>query len=256
MIPFFVSDYSLGRSILKIKPTHDGGPADILSMAKEANLEEVYLVEDSMIGFLESHKTFSKEGIALRFGVRLNMCNDVTEDKETSSYKIILFALNDKGCKELYHIFSEAFSIPEREGFLDLSILGKCETENLLLVHPFYDSYLANNIHFFKNCIFDSAFPKERELFSIEENGLPFDNLFQNMIHTRDEILPSQKIETKTILYKLREDVEAYQVYRMTCNRSFGKSCDLSAPNLQHFGSNEFCFQSYMEQEHGKFVKI
>jgi len=256
MIPLFVSDYSLGRSILKLKPTHEGGPSDILSMAKEAELKEVYLVEDTMIGFLEAHKAFSEAGIALRFGVRFNICNDVAENRESSAYKIILFALNDKGCKELYNIFSEAFSYPEREGYLDLSLLEKCPKDNLLLVHPFYDSFLANNVQFFKNCVFNSPFPTERELFSVENNGMPFDTLLKDAIDARKDILPSNKIETKTILYRLREDVEAYQVYRMACNRSFGKSRGLSAPNLQHFGSNEFCFQSYMEKEHGKFVKI
>ena len=249
MIPFFTSDYSLGRSILKLKPTN-GGPSDILTMAKEAELKEIFLVEDTMIGFLEAQNIFYEEGISLRFGARLNVCNDVEQDKKDSSFKIILFALNDEGCKELYNIFSEVHTHPNREGHLDLEILKSCERGNILAVHPFYDSYLFQNSFYFKNCMWVKMFDKE--IYAWEDNKLPVDGVMRKNLSAYSE--NCEKV--KTILYRHRSDVSAYQTYRMACNRSFGKSRGLSAPNLEHFGSNEFCFQSYMEEAHGRPFKI
>jgi hypothetical protein len=242
MIPLFVSDNSIGRSILKINPTREGGPMDILSLAQIAELEEVFLVEDSMVGFLEAHKTFSNEGIPLRFGVRFNMCNDVLEEnKKSSSYKIILFAKNDQGCKELYGAFSAAHV--EHGGFLDSKTLRGIPNKNLIVAHPFYDSYLFHNTMYFKNCLYEPL--HDEELFFYENNGLPFDALIKSK-------LPEDSVLSKTILYNYSSDVEAYQVYRMACNRTFGRQRSLSSPNLEHFGSDEFCFQSYMEHTDGQ----
>jgi len=245
MIPLFVSDYSIGRSILKITPPKElveGGPSYILDLALEAGLDEVFLVEDSMIGFLESHKTFSKAGIKLRFGVRFNMCNDVTkENQKNSSYKIIVFARNDDGCRTLYNLFSLAHV--NNGGYLDPFLLDRNFNDDLLIAHPFYDSFIFHNTMYFKNCVY---FPVScEEHYFVEDNGLPFDPIIKSK-------LPDPKVNTKTILYHYREDAEACQVYRIACNRGFGRPRTLSAPNIEHFGSREFCFQSYMEKAHGR----
>lgn len=250
MTPFFTSDYSLGRSILKLKPSHEGGPKDILTLAKGANLKEVFLVEDTMIGFLEAQNAFFKEGISLRFGVRFDVCNSLGEKKEESSFKIILFARNDDGCRELYNIFSAAKTNPDNGGFLDPSLIKECPRDNLLLVHPFYDSFLFHNTFYFKNCLWEKMFGYES--FAIENNNLPQDLVMSKILVDRKEPLQ----EVKTILYECREDVEAYQTYRMACNRSFGRARGLSNPNLKHFASREFCFQSYSEKINGKPYKI
>lgn len=251
MIPFFTSDNSIGRSILKLKPTkQDGGPSDILTMVKEAALSEVFLVEDTMIGFLDAHKLFSGENISLRFGVRFKMCNDVTdEDHSKDEYKLIVFATSDDGCKELYRLFSKAHT--EHNGYLDCGVIKEFNLDNFLFVHPFYDSYLYQNTFYFKNCIFDSLI-EGRELWAWEENGLPMDTI----MHKKLAFKVASCVKVKTVLYRARSDVEAYQVYRMACSRSFSKkSRGLSSPDLEHFGSAEFCFQSYMEY-HGKPFKI
>jgi hypothetical protein len=233
MIPLFVSDYSIGKSILKIPK--------IIELAKTVDLLEAYLVEDSMIGFLDSFKKFKDAGINLRFGVRLNMCNDVTdEDRASSSYKIILFALDDDGVKLLYKVF---FEHEKNGGFLDLNYLSGQDLKSILVMHPFYDSYIYNNLMYFKNCIYSLS--PELEYYSREDNGLPFDKMVANK-------LPKDKVvDTKTIFYEGRGDVEAYQVYRMACSRAFGFKQCLSRPNIEHFGSREFCFQSYLEEING-----
>jgi len=55
--------------------------------------------------------------------------------------------------------------------------------------------------------------------------------------------------DVKSIFYKKREDVEALQTYKILCNRNFGRAATLSSPNLNHFGSQEFCFESYLEKK-------
>ncbi len=44
-----------------------------------------------------------------------------------------------------------------------------------------------------------------------------------------------------------KDDAEALQTYKILCNRNFGKAATLSSPRLNHFGSKEFCFESYLE---------
>ena len=53
----------------------------------------------------------------------------------------------------------------------------------------------------------------------------------------------------KSIFYKNKDDAEALQTYKILCNRNFGKAATLSSPRLEHFGSKEFCFESYLESK-------
>ena len=55
--------------------------------------------------------------------------------------------------------------------------------------------------------------------------------------------------EAKTIYYKNRKDFAAYQTFRIICNRSYnGRKSNLTRPNLDHCGSQEFCVESLLEQ--------
>jgi len=249
MIPLFVSDYSIGRSILTLSPNKNSGTSGILSLAQEAGLKEVYLIEDNMTSFLPAQKLFSKKGISLRYGVRFKVCNDVEEeDRKRSEYKVILFALNDAGCKELYHIFTEVNTSVPREGYLDEKLFRRLPHDNIGLMHPFYDSYLFHNTMYFKNCLHNgwTKDPYINEEYIVEDNGLPFDKLIRSKIDPVMNI-----IEAKTILYHYRKDIEAYQIYRIACNRSFGRARSLNNPDIPHMGSEEFSFQSYLERTNG-----
>ena len=88
MLALFKSHYSIGKSILTLKhpeKVEDGGPDSIFSIAKENNLKEFFLVEDSLVGFLEAKKVSEELNIYLYFGLRLEVENG-------SSYKILIFA--------------------------------------------------------------------------------------------------------------------------------------------------------------------
>ena len=58
ILPIFKSHYSLGRSILTLDIPKDGDEESsdsIFDIAQEESLNEVFLVEDSITGFLEAY---------------------------------------------------------------------------------------------------------------------------------------------------------------------------------------------------------
>jgi DNA polymerase III alpha subunit len=249
MIPLFKSNYSIGKSILTLDAPEENPDVEksdsIFQIAKDEKLDKIVLVEDTMIGFLEAHKLSKSLGIQLIFGLRINCCNDaLSDDREKSQHKIIIFAKNDLGCKLLNKIYSKAYC--ENNGYVDCSTLSNIWNESALkLAIPFYDSYIYQNSFSFNNCIPNFSFCNPT--FFIERNNLPFEELLIDKIKSITE-----KIEfTKTIYYKNKKDVFAYQTYRCITNRSFGKEQSLSSPNLNHFGSDEFCWESFKEMTNG-----
>ena len=245
MIPLFKSNYSIGKSILTLDMPEDNPELEksdsILQIAKDEKLDKIILVEDSMIGFLEAHKSCKSLGIQLIFGLRINCCNDVSvEDKNKSQHKILIFAKNDKGCKLLNKIYSKAFC--ENNGYVDCDILSKIwDVSCLKLAIPFYDSYIYQNCFSFNNCVPNFSFTTVD--YFIERNNLPFEQVLIEKITS----ITTNTLLAKTIYYKNKKDVFAYQTYRCITNRSFGKEQSLSSPNLNHFGSDEFCWESVTE---------
>lgn len=250
MIPLFKSNYSIGKSILTLDlPEENPDPSksdSILQIAKDNNLDKLFLVEDSMTGFLEAHKACKNLNIQLIFGLRINCCNDVAdENRDKSKHKIIIFAKNDDGCKLLNKIYSTAYC--DNSGFVDCKYLDSVwSDEKLRLGIPFYDSYIFNNLFSFSSCVPNFSFTKP--LYFVERNNLPFDEILERNV--RD--IEPESLSAKTILYKQKSDVFAFQTYRCITNRSFGKEQSLSSPNLNHFGSDEFCWESYMEVNNGR----
>jgi hypothetical protein len=250
MIPIFKSNYSIGKSILTLEMPEenpDSSVSDsILQIAKDNKLEKLVLVEDSMIGFMEAHKACAKLNIQLIFGLRINCCNDVEDEaKEKSKHKIIIFAKNDDGCKLLNKIYSNAYC--NNSGFVDCKYLDSIwSDEKLRLGIPFYDSYIFNNLFSFSSCVPNFSFTKP--VYFIERNNLPFDDTLERSVQN----ITKETFLSKTILYKQKSDVFAFQTYKCITNRSFGKEQSLSSPNLNHFGSDEFCWESYMENTNGR----
>ena len=74
MVPLFKTHFSIGKSILRLD--------DVDRIATDNNIDEIYLVEDSMTGFPEAFRLF---GNRLRFGLRLSIFNDdnLKKAKET-----------------------------------------------------------------------------------------------------------------------------------------------------------------------------
>lgn len=247
MIPLFKTHYSIGKSILTLNDPNkcpEGGSDSVFGIAKDNNLDRIVLVEDSLIGFFEAYRRSKQMGIQLTFGLRLSMRNSIDKEDEKSDHKIVIFAKNDKGCKLLNRIYSEAFS--SFNGFLTYKVLKDFWNEkHLKLTIPFYDSFIYFNNFEFNNIIPDFSFAKPN--FFIESNNVSIDFLLRKKV----EEFVANKYPlhlTKSIYYKNKKDFEAFMTYKILCNRSFGKNRSLSRPELTHFCSDEFSFESCKQQ--------
>lgn len=247
MIPLFKSTYSIGKSILTLdhpKETKEGGSDSIISIAQENKLKSVFLVEDSMIGFLDAYQKCKEHDIQLIFGLRISCCNSVSEeDKKSSEHKIVLFAKNDNGVKNLIRIFSLA---NKNGGFVDSVFLQNNWSNDLMLCIPFYDSFIYNNNFRGKQCLPNFNFTKAT--YFIESNNLPFDHILKSKVEKWADARGEAVQQTKSIYYKNRKDFEAWQTYKCLCNRSFGKEQSLSSPNLEHCGSDSFSWEAFKNE--------
>ena len=246
MTPVFKSTFSIGRSILTLNREElADGPDSIMEICKENSINPLVLVEDSMTGFVTAHNRCKEEGIDLLFGLRITCCNNTLEDDD-SDHKIIIFAKNDEGCRLLYKIYSHAYTGENKK--VDFPFLSSIWNENIELVIPFYDSFIFNNQLHLKKCVPD--FSNILPTFWLEMNDLPFDFFLAEKVRKFAHSMMRPVKLVKTVLYKKREDAEALQTYKILCNRNFGRAATLSNPNLNHFGSKEFCLESYLDWKH------
>ena len=248
MIALFKSTYSIGKSILTLdhpSEVKEGGSDSIIAIAKENNLPAIFLVEDSMIGFLEAHQKCKEHDIQLIFGLRISCCNSVKdEDKKSSEHKIVIFAKNDSGVKNLTRIFS--LSNQKNNGFVDSVFLQNNWSDDLMLCIPFYDSFIYNNNFRGKQCLPNFKFTKST--YFIESNDLPFDHILKTKVEKWASAFGNSIQKTKSIYYKNRKDFEAWQTYKCLCNRAFGKEQSLSSPNLEHCGSDSFSWEAFKNE--------
>ena len=250
MIPLFKSHYSAGKSILTLRPKGDSkaNEADsIVDIALDHGLSEVFLVEDNMSGFLEAYTNLSQENIKLNFGLRLIVCNDIS-DKTAESLptesKVVIFATNSKAYEALIKIND----IAAKEGFyyyprIDYKNLRAAyeSCRDLIFCIPFYDSFIHANVLQNKKCV--PQFGNIDPIFMLEDNDLPFDDILAEKVleyNLNDQ--PKNIIKVKSCYYKNREDFDAYMTFRC-----INKRTSLEKPNLDHMCSDEFCFESYTE---------
>jgi DNA polymerase III alpha subunit len=266
ILPIFTSNYSIGSSILSLQQSKEeefkskkreesinGFPANgfvtrfeynegsdsIVQIAKENNLKQVILLESTFIGFKKALDSFQAAGIQLIFGIRFKICNDrLAEDREKTEHKICLFAKNDAGCKELMKLYS--LTQTKFGGFLDYSLLKERLTDNLLVVVPFYDSFIHRNALHGQQCLPDLSFCQP--IMWLGNHGLPFDHIL------RRKTVDFAAKNGYDIYYKNRADIDAMTTYKILTNRQGGKAQTLDRPELAGFSSDEFCLESYLEK--------
>lgn len=243
MIPLFKSHYSIGRSILTLSPEGSSGDS-IISICKEAEIEDLFLVEDSMSGFLEAYVNSSEAKLKLIFGLRITLCSDVKQKNEESrsgSSKVVVFCKNAKGYKRLVKIYG----IAAKDGFyyeprVDLNLLKEFwKDSELMLCVPFYDSFLYSNFLNGGNFVPDFSFCEP--VFFIEDNELPFDGILADKV--KDYCGSSLEMKrSKSIFYKDRKDFISYLTFKCINKRK-----TLNKPNLDHMCSEEFCLESWQD---------
>ena len=104
MTPLFTTDYSIGKSILKFKPSKTpDGPDSVIEIAQDHNLGKVVLLENRMHGFLEYIRYSEQNDFDFIFALELNI---VDSYEDTKKHKVNIFAKNNDGVKLLYKIYS------------------------------------------------------------------------------------------------------------------------------------------------------
>ena len=120
IIPLFY-DHSSGKSILtywKENECIEGGPQSIIKLAKESDLTEVFGISNNFHTFFEAFKNLKEKKINFRFGLSLIMCADTKDKNEESlktNHKIIIWAKNAHGYKDLIKIYSACHANPENK---------------------------------------------------------------------------------------------------------------------------------------------
>lgn len=254
-LPLFKSHYSVGKSILTLKGAEksvEDGPDSIVDIALEQKMKRVFLVEDSMTGFLEAYRNLLDAKIALTFGLRVTVCADAedkSEDSLKTEAKYVLMAKNQQGYKDLIKMSSFAST----QGFyyqprIDFKRIKEFWSDNIRLCVPFYDSFLFQNTMRFGQCIPDFSFAKP--MFFFEQNGVIFDDYMgeklKKFIGKEHDI-----VRTKSIFYKNRKDFIAYTTLRCIKTRGSkgggGDKFTVDSPNVEHLVSDEFCLESWLE---------
>lgn len=246
MIPIFRSHYSICSSILTLDPPEkidELAPISVFSIAQAHGLKDVFLAEKSMSGYIEAFKNSSKAGIRLHFGVEMICCADVKDKSEESfktEHKIIVWLRNSKS----YSQFCKLISFANTEGFyyiprIDEAHLEKFIDENMKVTIPFYDSFICNNLLTFSQCSFDCN--KFKPVFFYEESELPFDGIITNGINAASKGF--ETLKTRTVLYYKNENIGSYLTMRCMAKRT-----DWDKPNLDHFSSDKFSFEAYLQQ--------
>lgn len=241
IIPLFTSDYSF-RSILTIDAADeikDNAPVSIVSIAKKYFLNPVFVIENTMTGFLKTIKYFNDINTQFVFGLKLTVVSDITVKNDESlnhESKIVILLNNTQGYYDLIKIYSIAategkYYIPR----IDWKTLKKLWSKNLSLAIPMYDSFLHVNL--LKMGAIVPDFPDD-PIFFVENHNLPIDALIQEAIKGFNI---NKVMQTHSCYYFKNEDIKAYCAYRCILNRS-----TFHKPQLESFGSRDFSFESYL----------
>lgn len=231
MVALFKTHYSIGKSILSID--------DLCEIQSKHDLKEMVVVEDSFYGFRSLNKNLQDRGVKLIFGIRLSVVNEKSDELPS---KLIFFAKDNEGVKQIKALYTKS---SDNNGILVFKDLGKELLSNVKIGVPFYDSFVYNNIFHFGLC--NVELNNLDYFFFYENNEHPFDSLILDRVKFLSEQQKKPLVLSKSIYYKNRNDFDAFQMYKSICNRSQGKSPTFDNPNLNHFCSSEFCWQSFLD---------
>lgn len=228
----------------------ENGPQSIVTLAKKAGLKEVYFVSTKFYDMISAWKLCKENDLQLIFGLEMWACSNPEEHTEASiadESKVIIWMKCGNGYKDLIKLYSKVYTNINNKYYhfrASYSILKEFWTDNLLLTVPFFDSFLARNTLNYGSAIIPD-FPMKPVFMQEVNSGLPFESLITEALlnFTKGEY---EIMKTKTIYYTDYEDIKAYCVYRSIKERS-----NFQKPQLDHFGSPNFCFSDYMKLREG-----
>lgn len=225
-IPVFRTDASIGKSILSV--------SKLASIVKDKGLKKVAVLEDSeksspMTNVVALHDKINPVA-DLCFGF---LFKTGQEEKE-SHHKLGVFMLNDNGWTSLCQINN----IYMEKGYVSAKELSSLDLSNNLIVVPFYQSFLFNNLFVYgSKCLPDIMFLRHNKaIFFLEDYGAIFDGVLTEKIESFVKENGFETIQTHTVLYEKPEDCLSLQVFRCSQNRT-----TLEKPNLNRFSHDSFC---------------
>lgn len=259
MIPLFQSHYSVGRSILTLEPSaeiKDNAPVSIFSILKTHGLNELNLYENSFSGWVAAYEQSRKEKVKLRYGIKFTLCQDCkdkSEDSRLTESKIIVWMKNSGGYEDLVRLYSNIYKNPDNFYYIgrgDWKLLKENWTKNLELSIPFYDSFLFNNLMYYKHVAIPDFGNIEPTFLFENLHVLPFDPLILDLVNKYTLANKYKSENTHTSLYYKENDILAYQIFRIVRNRSHSaKKNSINSPNLEHFNSKKFAFETFLNHE-------
>ncbi len=249
ILPVFSSHYSLSKSILtldgagEIDP-NEPEPISIFTIAKKHGLKQVFIVEDNLGGFYGAYTQSEKEGIHLGFGLNLIVKND-----ENSESIVTIWMRNTEGYEDLLRIneYANYDGYEHPDAKITWPMLNTLMTPNLGVTIPFYSSFLAKNLfEMGSNCI--PEFTNFEPVFLINKQGMPWDDSLEEIVTKYCADNGYKTRGAHDIYYYDDAEVEALQVFRCIGNRS-----NFEKPELEHFCSNQFSFESYAKSVKNDF---
>ncbi|NJO61245.1 MAG: PHP domain-containing protein [Richelia sp. RM2_1_2] len=149
VIPIFSTDHSVGDSILTVnKESTTKYPISVLAIAKTHKLKKIVVVDSNFSSFWQLYRNAKDLEVDFIYGQKIRICADINQKDENSiktESNVIVIAKNSEGYSDLIQLYSQG-----RHGFyyvprIDWNILNKFYTENLIILIPFYSSFLAYN---------------------------------------------------------------------------------------------------------------
>lgn len=222
------------------------GPTSLCDLAKTEGLTQLHLVDDRFVNFMAAEKSLKAVNCALTFGLKVVVCDDMTDKSEASfknESKVVIWMAGDGSAD--YRALINLYTLAAQDGFyyvprLDWKTLCKHWHKDLLLSLPFYSSFLARNTLTFASIV--PALPAEPLVFIEVGQNLPFDGLLQGAVdrYVANTGVPVQRV--KSVYYRAREDSKQFVVWRAILKRTSWEE-----PKMDWMWSREFCWTAYKE---------
>lgn len=258
LIPVFTTHHSISESILTAdtdifvkenekktsKVNLEASPISVLALAKHYGQKTLFVVDSDISAYWKLYKACKELGIQLIFGLKMTVCDDIA-DKEPTAEKtesnVIICFRNSQAYYDFVPLYSFASTVGKRQGRrVDWKNLNERWTDNFLLVLPFYSSFIARNLLVLDQKSYPD-FRKMKPTFFIQNQGLPFDQFIEEAITKYCKAEKFQTLKAHQIYYYRDED--AMKLLTLKC---IGRRTTWDKPNLDHFASNEFSYESYL----------
>ena len=250
ILPVFTTHHSIGESILtvekedKIKPTQ---PVSVLAIAKTHGEPQIVVAESDISSYWKLYKYSKALDVQLIYGIKIAVCADRTNKEEASAKSesnVIIFFKNSQAYYDFVPIYSDASTIGDRDGLrrLDWKTLNERWTENFELALPFYSSFIARNLMVLDSCCFPD-FGSIEPTFLLAAQGLPFDAMITRAVKKYADLNKVVIQPAHQIYYYKDKDVTKHLAFK--CIKSDKFVSNLEKPNIQHYGSNKFSYESY-----------